>query len=194
MHVIISCHLDSIFVSPMADVKNGTHTGCCDNLSGVLCAAQLIKYPEIHIEYTNGEETNLEGAKWVANHFSPETTFIIVIDVSEKAPRWKNISFTVENINEFDLKHIRKSLKHFQGKYKIKELGAESEAWLYKKEGFSCVEIDIMTVGGLHNLHNHSEVKDILMASEAIKAISDYVKDKEKKDVFEGVLVAQERK
>src|SRR5271157_813541 len=121
MHTIISCHLDSVFVSPMADVKNGVHTGCCDNLSGVLCCSQLIRYDNIHIEFTNGEETNLEGAKWVANHYSADNTFIVVVDATEKAPRWKSTQFTVENINGIDLKHLKKSLKSFRGKYKIKE-------------------------------------------------------------------------
>jgi len=194
MDHIISCHIDSIFVSPMADVKNGVHTGCCDNFSGILCTAQLIKYPEIKIEYTNGEETNMEGARWVANHYSADDCFIIVVDVTEKAPRWKTTQFTVENINGIDLKHIKRALKSFQGKYKIKEIGAESEAWLYKKEGFSCVEIDIVATGGLHNLHNRAQVTDILVASEAIKSMVEYVKDKEKKDICEAVIVAQERK
>jgi putative aminopeptidase FrvX len=172
----------------MADIKNGIHTGCCDNLSGVLCVAQIISYPEVHIEFTNGEETNLEGAKWVANHYSPDNTFLIVVDVTEKAPRWKTTQFTVENIHGIDLKHIKKALKRFQGKYKIKEIGAESEAWLYKKEGFSCMEIDIVVTGGLHNLHNRAQVSDILVASEAIKSIVEYVKDKEKKDICEAVI------
>jgi len=194
MYVIISCHLDTIFNSPMADVKNGIQTGVCDNLSGVLCCSQLIGLEGIHIEFTNGEETNMEGARWVADRYSPDDTFLIVVDVTEKAPRWKSTQFTVENINGIDLKHIKKALKGFQGKYKVKETGAESEAWLYKKEGFSCLEIDIVVTGGLHNLHNRAQVSDILIASEAVKAITDYVKDKEKKEICEAVTATQERK
>lgn len=184
MNTIISCHLDSVFVSPMADVKNNVHTGCCDNLSGVLCCAQLIKYEGIHIEFTNGEETNLEGAKWVANHYSVDNNFIIVIDATEKAPRWRSIKFTVENPAFVDLRHIRNALRSFRGKYKIKELGTESEAYLYKREGFSCIEIDIPVTGGLHNLHNRAQVDDILIASEAIKALVDYMRDRERSQIL----------
>jgi putative aminopeptidase FrvX len=178
----------------MADVKNGIQTGVCDNLSGVLCCSQLIGLDKIHIEFTNGEETNMEGARWVADRYSTDDTFLIVVDVTEKAPRWKSTQFTIENINGIDLKHIKKALKNFQGKYKVKETGAESEAWLYKKEGFSCIEIDIVVTGGLHNLHNRAQVVDILVASEAIKAIVEYVKDKEKKDICEAVIATQARK
>ena len=133
----------------------------------------------------------MEGARWVINHYPPEKNFIIVVDVTEKSTRWKTIQFTVENINEVDLKHIRKALKNFQGKYKLKEVGVESEAWLYKKEGFSCVEIDIVVTGGLHNLHNRAQISDILVASDAIRAIVDYVKDKEKKDIYENMLTQE---
>ena len=194
MHPIISCHMDNIFKDPMSDIKNGIQTGTCDNLTGILSCAQLIGIPEIHIEFTNDEENSMGGARWVAAHFSSDNTFIIVVDVTEKAPRWKSTQFTVENINGIDLKHIKKSLKKFQGKYKIKEIGAESECWLYKREGFSCVEIDICVNGGLHNLHNRAQVADILIASEAIKSIVEYVKDKEKKDICEAVIAIQARK
>ena len=194
MNPIISCHMDNIFKDPMSDIKNGIQTGTCDNLAGILSCAQLINIPEIHIEFTNDEENSMGGAKWVSDHFSVDNTFLIVVDVTEKAPRWKSTQFTVENINGIDLKHIKKALKGFQGKYKIKETGAESEAWLYKREEFSCIEIDIVVTGGLHNLHNRAQVSDILIASEAIKAVVDYVKDKEKKDICEAILVAQERK
>jgi hypothetical protein len=184
MNTIISCHLDSVFLSPMADVKNGVHTGCCDNLSGVLCCAQLINHPDIHIEYTNGEETDMEGAKWVADHYSSADNFIVVIDCTEKATRWKSIKFTVENPANVDLKHIKNALRNFRGKYKLKELGVESEAYLYKKEGFSCVEIDIPVTGGLHNLHNRAHVEDIITASEAVKSIVDYMKNKERSEII----------
>ena len=194
MYSVISCHMDNIFKDPMSDIKNGIQTGTCDNLAGILSCAQLINIPEIHIEFTNDEENSMGGAKWVANHFSVDDTFLIVVDVTEKAPRWKSTQFTVENINGIDLKHIKKALKRFQGKYKVKEVGGESEAWLYKKEGFSCVEIDIVVTGGLHNLHNRAQVADILVASEAIKSIVEYVKDKEKKDICEAVTATQERK
>src|SRR5574340_625759 len=120
MYVIVSCHLDTIFNSPMADVKNGIQTGVCDNLSGVLACAQLVGMSGIHIEFTNGEETNMEGAKWVANRYSPDDKFLTVLTVTEKAPIRKSTQFTDENSNAIDLIHIKRALKVFKGKYKIK--------------------------------------------------------------------------
>jgi putative aminopeptidase FrvX len=168
----------------MADVKNGIHTGCCDNLSGVLAVAQLIQNDDICIEFTNGEETNLEGAKWVANHYSASEWFIIVVDTTDRSTHWKNIQFTVENPGHVDIKHIKRALRPFYGKYKLREFGVESEAWLYKREGFSCVEIDVPVALGLHNLHNKAKVSDIIICSEAMKVIADYMKEKTREQIL----------
>ena len=50
------------------------------------------------------------------------------------------------------------------------------------------MENDIVVTGGLHNLHNRAQISDILVASEAIKSMVEYIKDKEKKDICEAVI------
>ena len=187
MHVIISAHLDTIFKDPMSDVKNGIQHGTCDNLSGILAVAQLIKYENIHIEFTNDEESNMGGAKWISDHFSPEENFIIVVDVTDRSSKWKKVSFTVENYNKIEAKFIKSLLKEFSGRYILREWGQESEAWLYKEKGYSCLEIDVPVSGGLHNLHNRARVSDILTASEAIKKLVDGIEAKEREEIWKEI-------
>ena len=184
MQVVISCHLDTVFKDPFSEVKDGIQTGSCDNVSGVLACAQLIKFPEINIQFTHSEEDGMGGARWVAAHFSPETTFLVVVDCIERAPRWKSINFTVENFSNVDPVHIKRALKSFARHYVLREYGSESEAWLYREKGFSCLEVDIPVTGGLHNLTNRARVGDILAAADAMKAIVDYFSQKSRSEIL----------
>jgi hypothetical protein len=189
MKVIVSCHLDSVFQDPMAMFRDGILTGVCDNLAGILTCAQLINKEGIYVEFTNDEEKNMDGARYVAKLYSADDTFMVIVDGTERGKNWENIYFTVENWFGIQLKHIKRALKPLLGHYRMKERGGESEAWLYKDLGFACLEIDIPVAGGLHNLKNKARLVDILKASEAIGLIFDYVKDKEKSILCDGYKI-----
>lgn len=180
MKVIISCHLDTIFLDPLSTFKNGMLYGTCDNLAGILATAQLIGKEGIFIEYTNCEESTMGGARNVAKENSADNVFMLVVDVTERGKNWDKLYFTVENYAGIQLKHIKKALHPLNGHYKIIERGTESEAWLYRDLGFACLEIDVPVSGGLHNLKNKARLIDILKASEAIGLVCDYLRDKDR--------------
>jgi len=183
MKVLVSCHYDTVFKEPFGEVLDGILEGACDNIAGVLACARLIDEPDLEIQFTEEEEMHMDGARCVAKENKPEETFIIVVDVTERKRRWKKINFTVENINGIMIKHIKKALKDFNGRYKIVEKGAESEAWLYKEMGFACAEIDVPVTGGLHNLQAKARVEDIIAVGGAIKALKDYVLNKSRAEL-----------
>lgn len=170
--MILSVHLDSVFKDPFAVTRDGNLRGSCDNLAGILAAAQLIDEDGIWIEWTNDEEMHMDGARYVARNNNPKDTLMLVVDVTKKTR--SKVSFTVENISGIKLSHIRKALSPFKGKYKILEHGAESEAWLYKEFGFCVLEVCVPVAGGLHSLDNIAGVKDIVTASKAIQALVTY--------------------
>jgi acetylornithine deacetylase/succinyl-diaminopimelate desuccinylase-like protein len=177
MKVIVSCHCDSVFLDPFARVIDGMLIGACDNIAGILACAQLVN-EGIHIEFTEDEERHMEGARYVAKRHSSEDTFFIVVDVTTRGKQWDKINFTVENFFGIQVKHIKAALRGLS--YKLVTGGAESEAWLYKELGFACLEIDIPVIGGLHSLDGKARVGDILGAAAGIKALHNYLQDKER--------------
>ena len=180
MRIVISAHLDSVFLDPFAAIINDILGGACDNLAGILACAQIIGEEDVNIQFTHDEERHMDGCRYVAKDYSPEDTFMIVVDVTERKKNWKKVNFTVENWHGITDKHVKKALKEFNGHYKLNKNGGESEAWLYRELGFACLEIDIPVSGGLHSLNGKARIEDILIASKAIKVVKDYVKDKER--------------
>ena len=177
MKIVISTHCDTVWKDPYLKIVDGMVIGACDNFASILAVGHVIQTPDIIIELTEDEEMSMEGARVVSERNSPEDTLIIVQDVTEKRKgRNKKLNFTIENVNNVQLKHIRKALKGF--KYKVVSDGTESEAWLYKKAGFSCLEIDVPVTGGTHSLGSRAKVVDIIAVSDALKALIEYFKDK----------------
>jgi putative aminopeptidase FrvX len=184
VNVIISCHLDSVFTTPFADWQDGVFRGACDNFAGVLAMGYLVhEMPDLHIEFTESEETTMDGARQLARIHKPDETLFIVIDVTDRSRGWKSIHFTIENYHRIQEKHIRQALKSLRNKYKLKPLGTESEAWLYKDKGFPTLEVDVPVMGGLHNLQGVARGEDIWAVSEATKLLAAYFQDKTLREI-----------
>lgn len=192
MNVVISCHFDTVFRDPYARVINGTLIGACDNIAGVLAVAQLIGEPNLEVEFTEDEEMHMDGARYVAKKHSADDTFLLVIDVTNRGRNWNKTHFTVENWFGIRTALLRKALKPFAGKYKMTEHGAESEAWLYRAQGFACAEIDVPVAGGLHSLEGKARVEDILVASQAIKTLAEYIRGCNREDICDPYKVGAE--
>ena len=176
MNIIISCHLDSVFTTPFADWQDGVFRGACDNFAGVLAMGYLVhEMPDLHLEFTESEETTMDGARQLARIYKPDETLFIVIDVTEKSRKWKSINFTVENYHRIQEKHIKSALKSLKGKYKLKPVGTESEAWLFRDKGFPTLEVDVPVIGGLHNLQGVARGEDMWAVAEAVKLLAEYL-------------------
>lgn len=182
MKIVIFAHFDTVYQDPFGRISGSILTGACDNIAGILAVAQLLE-EDVSIEFTEEEEMHMDGARYVARKNDPVDAFIIVVDVTDRKKTWKKIGFTVENWHGITEKHIKRALKEFNGHYKRTKEGTESEAWLYKELGFACLEIDVPVSGGLHSLDSKARIEDILQASKAIKAIADYVRDKDREEL-----------
>ena len=184
MNVIVSAHLDSVFKDPFATWQDGIFRGACDNFAGVLAMGYLAhEMPDIRIEFTEDEELGMDGARSLARGFNHDEVLFIVIDVTERSRRWQSILFTIENFHRIQQKHIRAALKPLTGKYKLKQLGTESEAWLYKDLGFPVLEVDVPVTGGLHNLKGIARGEDMWSVSEATKLLATYFREKTLREI-----------
>ncbi len=186
MNIIISCHFDTVFQHPYARIVDGWLIGACDNIAGVMVASGLMNHPDVHIEFTEDEEMYMEGARAISKKYDPKDTFIIVLDVTVRGKTWNHINFTVENWHGIHTKDIKKALKGLN--FKFVPNGTESEAWLYKEMGFACLEIDVPVMNGLHSLDGKARIEDILKATEAVKKIHDYLKDKSREQISDTLL------
>lgn len=175
MNVIVTCHLDTVYTTPLAEWRDGLFRGACDNFAGILAMGYLIhEYPNIHVEFTESEETTMDGARQLGKKYDKDTTLFLVIDVTERSRNWKSIHFTIENYHRVQEKYIRSALKPLRNKYKFKPSGTESEAWVFKDLGFPTIEIDVPVTGGLHNLEGQATGEDIWAVSEATKLLAEY--------------------
>jgi len=184
VNIIVSCHYDTVFKDPFACFEDGILKGACDNIAGVLAMGHLMhEAPGLHYELTEDEEVGMDGARSLAKAYSSDDTLFIVIDVTERAKRWKSILFTIENFHRIQPKHIKTALKSFYGKYRLRPTGTESEAWLYRDKGFATVEIDIPVAGGLHNLKGVVRGEDMWAVAEATRLLAEYFAPKNIREI-----------
>jgi hypothetical protein len=184
VNIIVSAHLDTVFTTPFAEWKDGIFRGACDNFAGVLAMGYLVhEAPDLHIEFTESEETTMDGARQLAKIYKPEDTLFIVIDVTDRSRHWKSINFTIENFHRIQPKYIRAALKPLQGKYKLRPTGTESEAWLYRDKGFCTLEVDVPVTGGLHNLQGVARGEDMWSVAEATKLLAEYLAPKNIREI-----------
>jgi len=181
MKIVISCHVDTVFSQPYGILRNGIFEGANDNFASILALGRIIDDPIfmdplIELQLTEDEEMYMDGARTIAERNNPKDTLIIVMDVTDVGARY---SFTIENVKEIRKAEIKKALKSFGKRYKIVDEGTESEAWLYAKQGFSVLEVDIPVKGGLHSLSSTSTVENQKAAAEAVLALLVYFKDKD---------------
>jgi hypothetical protein len=181
MNCIISCHLDSVFNPDVAFMSytNGKLTGAL-----LACALIIKELPDVQIEFNEAEETTMDGARQTARKNDNKTTLFIVMDVTDAAG---GKTFTVENIHRVKSSEIRKALENFKGKYKIIPNGTESEAWVYKDQGFCTLEVDIPVRGGIHSLGSTTSFENVKIVSEAIIALVKYFKEKTLAEIEEPV-------
>lgn len=189
MHVILSAHLDTVYRDPYCHLGNGTMTGACDNIAGVFAVAQLIQETDLDAYLTEDEEMHMDGARYVARSYSADDTFVIVVEVTERGRKWAKLHFTVENWRGIKPRLIKSCLREFSGQYKMVEHGSESEAWLYRELGFSCLEICVPVAGGLHSLDGRARLEDIAVAARAIKTVADFIKTKSREEISDNYRV-----
>jgi hypothetical protein len=86
-NLVISCHADTGFRNHRLRLdKNGDYHGHLDNFVGVHATMNAyfsgeLDYPNVRIELTYGEETDMEGAYEVMETLHPDDT-VIVVDVT----------------------------------------------------------------------------------------------------------------
>jgi hypothetical protein len=103
--LVISCHADTGFKRHRLRLnRNGDYYGYLDNFVGVHAVMNAyfsgeLDYPDIRIELTYGEETDMEGANEVMETLHPDDT-VIVVDVTG-APTDSDI--TIEKCSDHDL-------------------------------------------------------------------------------------------
>ncbi len=104
--LIFSCHADTGFRSHRLNVdKNGDYYGHLDNFIGVFALMNAyfsgqLDYPDIRIELTYGEETDMEGAYEVMDSLHSYDT-VIVIDVTGAET---NSDITIEKCSDPGMK------------------------------------------------------------------------------------------
>ena len=85
--LVISCHADTGFRSHRLRCdRNADYHGHLDNFVGVYAVMKAyfsgkLDYPDIRIELTYGEETDMEGAYEVMSTLQPDDT-VVVVDVT----------------------------------------------------------------------------------------------------------------
>jgi hypothetical protein len=185
MNIIVSCHIDTVFVDPHAHWKDGIFRGACDNWAGCFAMAILMhNSPGIRIEFNEDEERGMDGARCLAKVASQTDDLFIVIDVCDRSKHWsKGINFTIENVHRIQLRHIRAALKPLAKQYRLRPQGEESEAWLYKDRGFACVEVCVPVNAGIHNLEGWTRGEDMWAVADAVKLLAEYFAPKNIREI-----------
>ena len=104
--LVFSCHADTGFRSHRLQLdKNGDYYGHLDNFIGVFALMNAyfsgqLDYPDIRIELTYGEETDMEGAYEVMDSLHSYDT-VIVIDVTGAET---NSDITIEKCSDPGMK------------------------------------------------------------------------------------------
>ena len=173
--LIFSCHADTGFRSHRLRLDtNGNYYGHLDNFVGVFALMNAyfsgnLDYPDIRIELTYGEETDMEGALRVMDTLHSYDT-VIVIDVTGAET---NSDITIEKCSDPEMQDfIRNALEGLS--YKMYEdcpdpVADEDESDVYREKVKKVCFLGIPCTGGDYNAGMvTAKAKSVKSATEAI--------------------------